>query len=296
MTRFDALLVVVMACGPGVEPSGSVGTSGTSGVHSDVLEEAADRITDAICRKREHCACVELESCVDIYQRFLSAFVEATSEKGGTFNPDCLDERIAAIEALGCNETEASAVDWETRACPIVELSSSAGDCGTPHRGVWPCPYPQWCDQIDGCAVQQFEQCEAPPTRCEDAALVLSRGVGQPCAFPVEFEGGVCASGLVCDPYETCSIGVSLGQACPSGANLVRCAEGYCDCDGAPCPLNAAADSGTCVPAFETGADCLSAEQCRSGRCIGGHPVSGEIGVCEPSLPLACDVIVLNSF
>jgi hypothetical protein len=300
MTR-TLLLVALVGCGPETPPIGDSGTSGTSssdtggtsGVSLDTLRSASTRLMEAICRKREECGCAETgpgSECADFYDSFYGEFVDAIWEGPGTFDADCLEERIAAIDALACDETEAFPMDWETRACPISDRVTSDADCRTPLLGVWQCEASQLCDQ-GGCFAPE---CEAVGTVCEDAATVLNRGLGEPCAFPIWTEEPICGEGLVCALDSTCQVGVPLGDACPAGDPGTPCANGYCACtDALPCESPSV---GTCVPFLTVGSDCVDDEQCRPGWCEVDFDSDPPMGTCRPPVPLICDERALRSF
>jgi hypothetical protein len=296
MTR-TWVVVLLVGCGPQAGSKIGEGSASTSNPPDESVEELVSRITEVVCRKVDGCGCEVDPSfardCHQAYSRsFNTSLTRALTMEGRTFSMECFEQRIAAIEALECDEPEAFPFDWETRACPISELPTPDGDCGTPHLGLWPCEASQLCDQ-GGCPPSE---CVNTGTMCEEAATILDRGVGEPCAFPTSTGEPVCAEGLVCALDGTCQVGVPLGDPCPAGEAGGLCEDGWCACEeGLPCPSPSGWD-GVCVPFLPGGSDCVDSEQCRPGRCELDFDSDPLMGTCRPPIPLICDWEKFGSF
>lgn len=121
---------------------------------------------------------------------------------------ECFDERLEVIIELGCDETETSPFDWETRTCPLWPSFLGFGESCVPP------PEPGGV----GAGCRSGLVCDAASRRCVNP--FMAPGVGQPCLFSSDSYDppGVCARVLTCGPDDICIEGddAPAGPEAPS--------------------------------------------------------------------------------
>jgi hypothetical protein len=276
--------------------AGAVACAGEHPARTDV-----ERLLPTLCEQADACACGFDSGCLEQRQALWDARIEAGSDRGLTYDADCLEAQLADLDTIGCSAATRSGDHLCGSYCAVFYGSRSEGES---------------CQGFDEVVSDCAADLVCNGGTCTDPCLVLTGlGSGEVCMSETGMTFDNCADGLLCNfESRTCIEAPGAGESCSNG-----CGAGlYCDyarntcapllAEGEPCDYNGCREGlfcawsegiSVCRRLGDVGDPCRDLG-CNSGllcdwegdRCV-SPPIGGEACVQSTCAPgFACDFAV----
>jgi|GEM_PF-2369537 len=281
MRRFGTLLALALAL-PACDGSDAV-----------TVRDHAARVAEVACAGAYACDCnnpftadyADEAECVSGIEQLLVD--RALDDVGLSFNGDCTDRVVAALEAYSCETADEASVSAalfsaseQLRECRLFYGTAAAGEsCERLDGGLGDsCNLDSFCEE--GVCVAAAEgaledRCESDDEcqkayRCQMAEDMQLRCLEQPGPGDACSMSGDCGAGVFCNTAGSC-VGLPVaGQACSSIASQ----------DGLVCVPGTACANGVCTAGSALGEAC--GVTCDAGlTCEGGFCVADIAAVCD---------------